>query len=206
MFPLYIVVIVIFYSRNSFGFESRPSYSFTPSIKRRSLSDAAINRNEQLESKSQGDQTDRQAKVAKLELRSPVSFSPVSLAFSTASDITTRSMPSLCPTKSQSVGNRNSQIPIPTKKSRSSENLYTEVVQTKNSLPQNPASPFSFLLTTTSSSLSSFKYLEVRSPRKKHHSEPSSEEGSGDSIRRNIRESGGAMKRHSITTRSNYQS
>ena len=150
------------------------------SIKRRSLSDPSLAQTECIEIPIIHEQvaepvTDVQAKVPKLEIRSPMLGLTVPLPNTFSA--TGRTSPLSNMTSSHSGRSSlpgHSRIPqatVSSKRSRSSENLSTlSHLQAKQNSQFQPASPFKFSLTTPTSSLFSFKFYE--SKMKKSDSEP----------------------------------
>ena len=167
--------------RNSAGTEG-PTFVFGQSgssIKRRSLSDPSLAQTETVEipiiHEPVGETaTDIQAKVPKLEIRSPVLGLTVPLPNTFCT--TGRTSPLTNMTSGHSGRSSfpgHSRIPQPavsSKRSRSSENLSSLAhLHRKQNSQFQPASPFKFSLTTPTSSLFSFKFYDSKS--KKSESE-----------------------------------
>lgn len=145
------------------------------SIKRRSLSDMSLQSTFEAEEIKQDTQ---EAKVPKLEIRSPVIFSRNSpLRASTPAGNFWEPDNSSHIVRSYSVSNRpnssqgrsTSNIPQVSRRTRSSENLttfgspYGFSKLNNNNITPKLKSPFSFSLATPTSSLTSFKFLEAKS-------------------------------------------
>ena len=167
-------MLPIICSRNSGGSDS-PLFIFGQSgssIKRRSLSDPSLSQTETIEIPIIHEQTaepvaDVQAKVPKLEIRSPMLGLTVPLpnTFSaTGRTSPLNNMTSGHSGRSSLPGH--SRIPMATastKRSRSSENLSSlSHLQVRQNSKFQPASPFKFSLTTPNSSLFSFKFYDSK--------------------------------------------
>ncbi|XP_067684963.1 cortactin-binding protein 2-like isoform X2 [Haliotis asinina] len=132
--------------------------------KRRSLSESCVDQASRLAEESlEADPLASQPKMPKLEIRSPTL-----MAFSQSS-----SSPSFDHSSNHSSGRvsplfsgqrQQFSSPMASKKSRSSENISSNTIYSY-AAKRRSASPFSFSLTTPTSSLNSFKFLEVTSPR-----------------------------------------
>lgn len=162
-----------FFFRRSFGSSGSPLNSQSNHIvKRRSQSDTILSHTDQIEipvihTKSGDTTNDVQAKVPKLEIRSPVLGLSVPIPKShSAGEITgpVYTGPSSQPGNSNSSSQRrstfssHSRIPQPSsKRSRSSENLNSPQLLVPNKGQNRATSPFSFSLTTPNTSLFSFK-------------------------------------------------
>ncbi|CAC5414143.1 CTTNBP2 N-terminal-like protein [Mytilus coruscus] len=163
--------------RNSIGSDIKPDIMLaSSSIKRRSLSDISLKSTFEAEEIKQDTQ---QAKVPKLEIRSPVIFSRNSplRASTPAGNYWETDNNSSHIIRSYSVSNRpnssqgrtSSNIPQVSRRTRSSENLtsvgspYGFNKFNNNNITSKLKSPFSFSLATPTSSLTSFKFLEAKS-------------------------------------------
>lgn len=163
--------------RNLFGIDNKADAMLSSSsIKRRSLSDMSIKSSLEIEEIKADTQ---QAKVPKLEIRSPVIFarnSPLR-ASSPAGNHWDMDNSSSQIVRSYSVSNHrpisshgrtSPVVPQVSRRTRSSENL-TSVGNSYNFNKYNNnntsklKSPFSFSLATPTSSLTSFKFLEAKS-------------------------------------------
>ena len=145
-------------SLDSAGSQLGPDGSLGNSnIKRRSLSETSVDKAAQLE--QQESQQQLLAKVARLEVKSPtvvnISSSFRSPTFQKPSDLDPSSIsPHL------SVSSRQANSNVSPKKSRSSENISSSGLSPGLSKIRSPPGPFSFSLTTPTSNLSSFKFME----------------------------------------------
>ncbi|XP_046372894.2 cortactin-binding protein 2-like isoform X2 [Haliotis rufescens] len=131
--------------------------------KRRSLSESCVDQASRLAEESlEADPLASQPKMPKLEIRSPTLMalsqsSPSSSFDHSANHSSGRVSPLFS-------GQRQFSSPMAAKKSRSSENISSSTIYSY-AAKRRSASPFSFSLTTPTSSLNSFKFLEVTSPR-----------------------------------------
>lgn len=145
--------------------------------KRRSFSDNSISRTQQIEipvihDEGNQQQNDIQAKVPKLEIRSPVLGLSIPLpnAISTADGNGPLSSMSAssgghAASHRRSTFSSHSRIPQPSsKRSRSSENLSVSNLQGNSQF--RSTSPFSFSLATPTPSLFSFKFFDENSSKK----------------------------------------
>ncbi|XP_033745508.1 cortactin-binding protein 2-like [Pecten maximus] len=176
--------------RNSYDADSRDQSQLQPHPKRRSLS-ALSNRSEEeyntTNIRVEEGSNSSLAKVPKLEIRSPVLSIPFPAPGSSpvnnskpsgsapsrnnsglTSERGVRSFSMSSQSSSLSDGRKfTSHLPIATRKSRSSENLSSTYGSGSNQSRMAPRlrspSPFSFSLTTPTSALNSFKFLEVKS-------------------------------------------
>ncbi|OWF43588.1 cortactin-binding protein 2-like isoform X2 [Mizuhopecten yessoensis] len=178
--------------RNSYDTASRDQSQVQPHPKRRSLSELS-NRSQEdydtTDARAEEGSNSSLAKVPKLEIRSPVlsipfpapGSAPVQTSdrsqtapvfTSNNSGLTSergvRSFSMSSQSSSLSSGKKfTSHLPIATRKSRSSENLSSTYGSGSSHSRMTPhlrsPSPFSFSLTTPTSALNSFKFLEVKS-------------------------------------------
>lgn len=161
--------------RNSFGSDNKPdTMLISSSIKRRSLSDMSLKSSLEIEEIKPDLQ---QAKVPKLEIRSPVIFSRNSplrasspaghyIEMDNSSQIVRSYSVSNRPESSQ--GRTSPVVPQVSRRTRSSENLTSvgssyNFAKFNNNNNSKLKSPFSFSLATPTSSLTSFKFLEAKS-------------------------------------------
>lgn len=141
-------------------------------IKRRSHSDTILPRTDQIEipvihTQSRESPSNLQAKVPKLEIRSPVLGLPLPVSNSLSTSDYASPLKTMSPgshgnkvpsSQRRSTFSSHSKIPQPSsKRSRSSENLNVTQLMGSNKGPLRSTSPFSFSLTTPNSSLFSFK-------------------------------------------------
>ena len=157
--------------RNSIEGDGR--FRFTQTVtanshpKRRSLSETYLEQAERIEIPvvhHQGETSDFQPKVPKLEIRSPVLGLTVTLPSNQGMDSGINPLTSLANNNDaparRSTFSSHSRIPLSiSKRSRSSETIHRSQGQGRSS-SFRPTSPFSFSLTTPTSSLFSFKFLD----------------------------------------------
>lgn len=174
LIPAVLIISYFFLCRRSFGSSGAPVQHSNNNniIKRRSHSDTVLSRTDQIEipvihTMSAESTNDVQAKVPKLEIRSPILGLPIPLSNSFPFSDTSGSLNSfsannrghtISSSQRRSTFSSHTKIPQPSsKRSRSSENLNSVQLLTPNKSQLKPASPFSFSLTTPNTSLFSFK-------------------------------------------------